>query len=111
MSIGRIILVSLALVGILMSLTTASAMYPPARDDGDACCQREQPPPPADSKQPQDGCADAGCIAACCRLICSVVDVPRDLTDESRAVAAAATWSIVAFDLTDADSIFHPPRL
>ena len=113
MPTGRTILVSLALVGVMLSMTTVSAMpMKCAGNDRGAveqnkCCSKH-PATPGERDRSEDG---GNCLAACCRIISTnSVDVGVKLAGDAPPIPAMTIASVVASDLTDPESIFHPPK-
>src|SRR5687768_14948472 len=107
MRFRRTIPILFALLGVLLSLSTASAApwLMESAAESHTCCQ-----PKSDNSPDQDR-SDHGCLAACCRVITTTDRIDVQLTGEEAITIPAMTWSIVAFNLTDPDSIFHPPRV
>ena len=107
MRFRRTIPILFALLGVLMSLSTVSAAPWVMQSAGEShkCC-----PSKSDNSSDHDR-SDESCLAACCRVITTTDRVDVQLSGEEPIAIPAMTWSIVAFNLTDPDSIFHPPRV
>ena len=106
MHVWRTIPILFAMLGVLLSLSTASAApWLMESTPSHKCCQ-----PKSDTSHDHDR-SDDGCLAACCRVITTTDRIDVKPSGEEPIAIPAMTWSIVAFNLTDPDSIFHPPRV
>src|SRR5687767_5322103 len=111
MRLRRIMLVCLAQLGILMSLSTVTAMpmeSPASKNEQHACYTPQHHTTPAK----HDDHSDCGgkCIAACCRVISTTVDIDVKLSGEAPPISPTSIPPLVVLCYIDPDSIFHPPR-
>jgi hypothetical protein len=107
MRLRRTIPIFFALLGVLMSLSTVSAAPWVMRSTTEPhkCCQ------PKSEKTHDHDRGNDGCLAACCRVITTTDHIDILPSGEEPIAIPAMSWSIVALNLTDPDSIFHPPRV